>query len=667
MASTLISNFVIKNSGEFNINQIEVQVQKADEKPDFHSYSDFQKYHYAGIIRALDNFHEDMSMFPIKSRLQTFCNLITACAMTQIIPSIRWTESDIKEILLLGYDLMLQIPEKENQKLWAMENCKIGSNEFKISNKEESCLFVLEDIPKIEDEKEEKVETLNIFEPTSGNITEITETSGGRGDEPETDTMKEASKDLTPTVDLEKKLRALDDLEEAHVIIESDIFEVAIWKKDGLYFLFDPKQSLIDGSLTAVRKRLAHKFTYDRKLKNLTEELRKKQVATALVSEMDVVDDELKRYRIVKKFPSIMNLKSKKEEPIADDNPDDGYIKFCSFLLYILIVIFIAVSGSSVVVFSSESLLLKQLLKNIPEENMHDEFNWHLLEIKNELKVSKAILPKDALLWHNYNCFKPNHWILRGFTSQKYDRFTYDNSQDYANNVVALSFAINCLPSQWTSDMIDIALKYGSRLYSSSLHRVRKSDPKLAKITRLRLEDLVTPFVIDKTKFATKYMLFQTDTLPTIEDETDEKKEEVTDLKSIPKSKSNTNRPVTPNKASPPSKTDNKKVKEPVSITTPAIKPISNLINLKAYLTSFFENNAYGILCAKRYSVGVFKDEDTYYMFDPHETGPNGIRQEVGTACLTKYTSISRMADIFLGNIEDLEDGLNMFELYKVL
>lgn len=313
--------------------------------------------------------------------------------------------------------------------------------------------------------------------------------------------------------------------------------------------------------------------------------------------------------------------------------------------MYILIGL-----GASVIVFSNEQLLLKHLMSIVPEENRYNEFAWHTLSIQNELHIHVSS-PNDNKKWYHFTSHKRNHWILRGLTSQNDGRFNYDNSQDISNSIVALTIATNIIPSGWTPEIIGVALKYGTRLYSSSLYQVRKSDPRLATTTRLNIDQMISSFVIGQTKFVIKVGLYEPEKFTLVEKEEtkDEKNKEKVKEQKIGRSKTPT------------------KEKEPEVVAVEVARPFPSLANVTKYLTEFFLENIFGVLLSKKYAVGVFKDnEQHFYMFDPHNTGPGGVRQERGVASLSRYSSLEDLSLIFLLSIGQLETGPNTFELYKV-
>ena len=91
--------------------------------------------------------------------------------------------------------------------------------------------------------------------------------------------------------------------------------------------------------------------------------------------------------------------------------------------------------------------------------------------------------------------------------------------------------------------------------------------------------------------------------------------------------------------------------------------------SMKDILTKFFtaSDQQLGILNAGKYPVAVWKIDKYYFMFDPHDIGPDGKRSIKGVASLVCSENLQCICDLFGGNcIDDLTTTLNQFELYKV-
>ena len=65
-------------------------------------------------------------------------------------------------------------------------------------------------------------------------------------------------------------------------------------------------------------------------------------------------------------------------------------------------------------------------------------------------------------------------------------------------------------------------------------------------------------------------------------------------------------------------------------------------------LNKFFESSSNGgLIMLDNYYVAIWKAEEDYFMFDPHENGPNGMPRNNGVACLHRFTEISALVKEF--------------------
>ncbi|KAM3955482.1 uncharacterized protein ACR2FA_010611 [Aphomia sociella] len=93
------------------------------------------------------------------------------------------------------------------------------------------------------------------------------------------------------------------------------------------------------------------------------------------------------------------------------------------------------------------------------------------------------------------------------------------------------------------------------------------------------------------------------------------------------------------------------------------------VLNLKRGLDKFFESNKYGVLCAKDYCVGVWRaaDDKAYCLWDPHSVGPSGRTSPGGAAALVLFSTVQELANTFKSNVEGLgKPGPNKFSISSV-
>ncbi|XP_026739792.1 uncharacterized protein LOC113502426 isoform X1 [Trichoplusia ni] len=95
----------------------------------------------------------------------------------------------------------------------------------------------------------------------------------------------------------------------------------------------------------------------------------------------------------------------------------------------------------------------------------------------------------------------------------------------------------------------------------------------------------------------------------------------------------------------------------------------SSVNSLKKAINAFFNNNKYGVLCAKGYCVGIWKgaDDKSFVMFEPHAVGPAGRTSPVGAAAAVLFSTVDDLANCFRSNVEGLmRPGNNRFSISAV-
>ncbi|XP_013143767.1 PREDICTED: uncharacterized protein LOC106107457 [Papilio polytes] len=93
------------------------------------------------------------------------------------------------------------------------------------------------------------------------------------------------------------------------------------------------------------------------------------------------------------------------------------------------------------------------------------------------------------------------------------------------------------------------------------------------------------------------------------------------------------------------------------------------VLNLRRGLKTFFESNNYGVVCAKGYCVGVWKSSEgnAYCLWDPHAVGPAGRASPGGASALVLFATIDQLAETIKNNIETLmRPGSNKYSISSV-
>ncbi|XP_068621868.1 uncharacterized protein [Battus philenor] len=93
------------------------------------------------------------------------------------------------------------------------------------------------------------------------------------------------------------------------------------------------------------------------------------------------------------------------------------------------------------------------------------------------------------------------------------------------------------------------------------------------------------------------------------------------------------------------------------------------VLNLKRGLHTFFESSNYGVVCAKDYCVGVWKaaEGNAYCLWEPHAVGPTGRFSPGGASALVLFATIDQLAETISSNIDNLtRPGSNRFTISSV-
>lgn len=252
--------------------------------------------------------------------------------------------------------------------------------------------------------------------------------------------------------------------------------------------------------------------------------------------------------------------------------------------------------------FTKLDSLSNHIISNISENFFEDEFKFNYLQITHQIYTKPAIPEHN---WFNFNFINPGQWIIRGSISQNNQIFIKSNRnyQDVPNIIVALYLASVCQPEDWNSIILDVILKYGDRLYSKSFIKDNR---------KIHLNEVANPFIINRIRIGFSVVK---------------------------------------------------------SLSGDLTVPVGNLIvkNLEDSLKEFFDNSAgLGILEARDYFVAIWKHKDSFFLFDPHEIGPDGTKEVNGYSCLSRFEKLKEMADYFLNNLMECNLGFNKFQIYSV-
>lgn len=241
-------------------------------------------------------------------------------------------------------------------------------------------------------------------------------------------------------------------------------------------------------------------------------------------------------------------------------------------------------------------------MSNISENYFEDEFKFNYLHITHQIYTKPAIPEHN---WFNFQLINPGQSIIRASISQNNQIFIHNNRnlQDVPNCIVALYLASVCVPEDWNSIILDVILKYGDRLYTKSFKKYKR---------KIQLSEVANPFIINRIRIGFSVVK---------------------------------------------------------SLSGDLTVPVGNLVvkGLEDSLKEFFENSTgFGILEARDYCVAIWKQKDSFFLFDPHEIGPDGTKEVNGVSCLSRFEKMKEMADYFLNNLMECDLGFNKFQIHCV-
>lgn len=485
VARHIITNAEICDTTEYNIGRVEA-TRRFSDFPCLYNYKKFGDKSHAAILFAFNGAHEDSSQFRSTMAQKTICNLIACLSFTRILNPRQWQSQDINEILKIGYKLLCSVASNHvsisNENLWnQFENIVVTSVNMSVKlGSEHNGTFSgrIRRLPTAANSVEilqvqENISELNLRSASKPSIT----FSDGKQSTASTifHVDKEHSESLLTI------LQNLEDEREAFATLHSNLFDIAIFKHDRFYFVFDPKASDVFGFLVCHRLENFIKRTMTEENKKLLGAMSDTKVKRASLLE------ELQQLFVGRKVVFIPALKRPSLHIIAP------------FVESNLMPVMICETGSSYVAwFSSVDLLHQHIMSKIPPRFINEVFTLR------QFTVTKTQLFEETpVKWNSFESVAVDQWILRASLSQNDTQFAQfnRNNQDIPNAIIALTFAQLCNATDWTSTILDVILKLADRLYKKSLARLVKISSCLPNNLRLRLEQLdlpifLRPFVI---------------------------------------------------------------------------------------------------------------------------------------------------------------------------
>lgn len=399
---------------------------------------------------------------------------------------LHWKSEDINGIIRLGAHLQCQIANfdmenfnetfknifvaghKFNLELLNETSGTFGEKTFKRRLTDEK-LIDLEKLQEIENQRKSALSEVGETDERPS-VTLASYVSSGFGiDVPDPKTLKDQLANFTND----------------YAMLTSISLNLAIFKLDRLFFVFDSNSSGIDGKLT--KSRIQQAF---RKILQSEREAGRVKFSTQRPSTDSNRSNQVEYGRPVN-LPqvylrqSLEHITSKLPKDNEQRDDDTTFVDFPSK------------GGAYIAWFRSHEQLHEHIMKKIPSRFHHDHFTLRYFH------VTKSIDDDDdnhLVPWRNFSAISTDHWILRANISQSDTQFCQLNrdNQDIPNCILALTFTHLCQMEDWNSTLIDIVLKLGDRLYRKSIskHTTESTNLKLT-LKEIDFPVFIRPFIVN--------------------------------------------------------------------------------------------------------------------------------------------------------------------------
>ncbi|XP_055382181.1 uncharacterized protein LOC129612543 [Condylostylus longicornis] len=213
-------------------------IVEGKDRPPLLNYKQFGEN--AAILHPNGDLHEGSDVFNVRADKQTYANILIALCYVNISRPLEWSPEDVADLLQIGDSIYCKIIAnlKDCSELYyklKLEDItpNIGCNKFNYTVTSIEGIFKIYAFPEAEEEEGEH---------------EIEDEENEKSD---VHTIAERSFRVLPQ--LEQILNEWEEFEQIQAILDSRIIKLGLWKKDLVYFIFDPKASLPDGKMTPRR------------------------------------------------------------------------------------------------------------------------------------------------------------------------------------------------------------------------------------------------------------------------------------------------------------------------------------------------------------------------------------------------------------------------------
>ncbi|XP_028139261.2 uncharacterized protein LOC114333567 isoform X2 [Diabrotica virgifera virgifera] len=676
LIDVLLANFAPTPENFYNVHNVKVTFSEMDDDDLIRPVMEFYKRLGENklILRSL--YSEISNKYDLNVRKQTVPMCVMAIGFNRLKPSIEWNQQDIDEILNKGDALYTDciseiLKEEETLHLTQIRTGNVAPLDQTTANEE------AENGEKEAVTPEEGTKTGNdVTKSNEETKPETTELEGSVKEEEEVEEEEDEHAPIQITLDNMKKefnigLNKFDvEVEtEAEGIVRPDLrealksyfdtpqinenfhwelmlitknYSVIIWRDEHIYYLFDPKPRDKEGyvigyedwselRLPKPKKPKRHRRMRPRRLQKL-KEVEGDEVVQTTTNYETLAEKGEEGYTML----DYLGEGVEEEEYLSEEESEIQYPPMIH-------------RGSDfwrekeksgrgcVLAFNKFDDLVNHIFINIPPKLIPEtKFELKSVKLTNNNDVRQRFNTECERTdvysgnWYFFEEIDKGMWILRGTMTINNEMFPQQNrgKQQLTTTIAALAVAFIFCVVCYNDYSVDSILKYGDKLYTF----IKNHRKKQLKQWGCECENIQNKICDEDIKW-----LIQN--------------EEVT-LNDIPKKFCISRFMVTID------------IEPDVIVGDVNAQDFEDINDVKRGLRNFFENNHFGVLQAKGLTVAIWRGARMYYMFDGLNRGRNGIVAPYGTACVTRYLDIDKLAEVFLANLPKY--GNNCFFIHDV-
>lgn len=249
LSNMLMNMLDFPDNEKYCIHNFIIEVFDVSKRP-LYNYKPFKEK--SAILKSLNGLHEGYEGFQVRSDRQNLAVLMVSIGFTKLIEPAKWSSEDVSDIIKMGDRIFCNVLMNDSECKgvdynidWNDINLVIGMNKFGFTKNRISGVFEYpEEIPvEIEEEEEEEED----------------ETAAPGDEDGEEAIVRKKPKEPEvvvpmPSTDLQGILKKWnEDHVEGEAVFECGFFNLSIWKKDDLFYVFDSKASGPEGEISQRR------------------------------------------------------------------------------------------------------------------------------------------------------------------------------------------------------------------------------------------------------------------------------------------------------------------------------------------------------------------------------------------------------------------------------